>query len=245
MNKIILLSIIAVFLLINCNEKNHSVEKSENKNNNLTDSEKNDGWILLFDGNTLNGWHEFGEKIVGHGWIVDNGEISCIMNEKEHTGDLVTNNTFANFDFICEWKISAGGNSGLFYHIIDDGKYTSTIQTAPEYQLIDDIGFPAKLEEWQKTGANYAMHNVEVNKKLKPVGEWNLSRIVVQDSIVSHYLNGEKILEFKQWTKDWFEKVKNSKWKEYPDYGIHKDGHIGLQSHGSSIWFRNIKIKSL
>ncbi|MBK8946247.1 MAG: DUF1080 domain-containing protein [Ignavibacteriae bacterium] len=228
---------------ISCSQS--EINNPINKKNILTDDEKNEGWILLFDGKTLNGWHEFGKKNVEKGWLIKNGELIAFSDSINHSSDIITDNSFSNFEFVCEWKISIGGNSGIFYHIVENENFTSPIQTAPEYQLIDDIGFREKLEDWQKTGANYALHIPKNNKILKKVGEWNKSKIIVKDSTVEHYLNSEKILEFKQWTNEWNHLVENSKWKDYPNYGLSKEGKIGLQSHGNSVWFRNIKIKKL
>jgi hypothetical protein len=117
-------------------------------------------------------------------------------------------------------------------------------ETGPEYQLIDDAGWPEPLEEWQKTGANYAMHNAE-QKTLHPVGQWNTSRILVKNGHVEHWLNGKKVVEYQLWTDEWREKVKTGKWKDYPGYGSARQGHIALQDHGSPVWFRNIMIREL
>jgi len=121
---------------------------------------------------------------------------------------------------------------------------------APEYQLIDDLRWGeinhAKLEEWQKAAADYAMHLPDSTVKIvKPAGEWNSSRIRFTPDIVEHWLNGAKVLSFKPWTEDWYKRKEAGKWKDYPDYGKYKTGYIGLQAHGSPLWFRNIKIKKL
>ncbi|MFZ1291219.1 MAG: DUF1080 domain-containing protein [Melioribacteraceae bacterium] len=245
-----LFNIFNVFLIIilffSCeNNDQKIIENKIPQNNVLTEQEKLDGWILLFDGNSTNGWHEFGKNKVETGWIVEKGELLAFSDENNKSSDIVSDSIFSNFDLICEWRISKGGNSGIFYHILEGNGFTSPIQTAPEYQLIDDISFPDHLEDWQKTGANYALHIPKENKILKKIGEWNESRIIVKNSLVEHFLNGEKIVEFKRWTNNWKKLVQNSKWKDYPNYGLSKSGKIGLQNHGNSIWFRNIKIKKL
>ena len=111
--------------------------------------------------------------------------------------------------------------------------------------LVDDVGFPTELEEWQKAGANYAMHLASEEKELKPVGEWNTTKIVVNGPHVEHWLNGKKILEFERWTDDWNELKNSGKWKDAPDYGDAKTGRIVIQDHGSVFWFRNIKIREI
>jgi hypothetical protein len=129
--------------------------------------------------------------------------------------------------------------------VLEDPKHHSTYETGPEYQLIDDYGWPDKLEDWQKTGADYAMHLPNVLKKIMPVGEWNTSKIIFNKGHVEHWLNGKKILEFEAWTADWNQKKTAGKWKDYPDYGTAKKGHIALQEHGHKVYFKNVMIREL
>jgi len=234
------------FSIIGCKKIDESKTIIEEKINSLTEQEKTNGWELLFDGKTTNGWHKFNDGEINGGWIAEKGELIALGKGGDIGGDIVSDNEYTNFDLRLEWKISQGGNSGIFYHVKEGEEYKALYSTGPEYQLIDDIGFPQRLEEWQSAGANYAMHLADKGeKKLKMVGEWNTSRIVVKDAIVQHYLNGEKIIEFEQWTKDWYNRKEKGKWKEYKDYARFKTGKIGLQDHGNKIWFRSIKIKSL
>ena len=128
--------------------------------------------------------------------------------------------------------------------VVEDTAFRAVYESGPEYQLIDDHGHPETLEEWQKSGANYAMHTVE-SKILHPAGEWNTARILVDEGHVEHLLNGQKIVEYELWTDDWHERVRAGKWKDFPGYGLSKKGHIALQDHGSFVWFRNIKIREL
>ena len=131
------------------------------------------------------------------------------------------------------------------YHVVEDKKYTAPYQTGPEYQMIDDVGFPQKLEDWQKTGADYAMNVANEKKKLKPVGEWNTSSIIFNKGHVEHWLNGQKIVEFQAWDDKWKKEKAEGKWKDYPDYGMAKTGLIALQDHGNKAYFKNIMIRIL
>lgn len=211
--------------------------------NKLTKNEKQESWRLLFDGKTTKGWRGFKQDTIGEGWVVRDGSLVTLGKGGDLGGDIITEEQFENFELKLEWKISQGGNSGIFFRVIE-GDYSTVYATGPEYQIIDDISFPQKLKNWQTSGANYAMHPPR-NAKIKPVGEWNNSRILVNQSHVEHWLNEVKVVDYTLWTEEWNELVKKSKWKDYPDYGMAKKGHISLQDHGSMIWFRNIKIRVL
>lgn len=203
-------------------------------------------WIKLFDGSSLKGWHGFNKTGTIQNWAIEDGAMVCLGAAADaHGGDIVTDEAYENFELKWEWKISKGGNSGVMYHVLEGAKYQAPYQTGPEYQLIDDIDFPDKLEDWQKTGADYAMHLTNEKKKLKPVGEWNTSKIIFNKGHVEHWLNGQKILEFQAWDEEWTKKKTEGKWKEYPDYGSAKKGLIALQDHGNKAYFKNIMIKVL
>jgi hypothetical protein len=216
----------------------------DGKDNKLTKAEKKAGWVLLFDGKTMTGWRTFKDK-PGNSWEVVNGEMHCkgsVTDKSDKRADLITYKEFDNFELSIDWKIAKAGNSGILYHVTDaeDVPYL----TGPEYQLIDDEGFPEKLEEWQKTGADYAMYTT-TSRPVKPVGQYNNTKIIFNNGHVEHWLNGVKIVEFEAWTDDWNKRKANGKWKNASNYGKFKKGYICLQDHGSEIWFKNIKIKSL
>lgn len=213
--------------------------------NTLSSKEKREGWELLFDGKTTNGWHTYGATGV-KGWAVEQGELIA-LGQTGHEGsahDIVTDREFESFELVLDWKISKTGNSGIFFNVVESPKFKAVYETGPEYQLIDDIGFPAKLENWQMTAANYAMHPPAV-MAANPVGEWNHTRILVNKGKVEHWLNGKKIVAYELWTPEWDEMTRTGKWKDFPNYGRARKGKIALQDHGSQIWFKNIKIKTL
>lgn len=212
--------------------------------NTLTPSEKKAGWKLLFDGKSLNGWRTFKNK-EANSWTVEKGVLYCkgsITDKSDLRSDMITDKQFENFDLSVDWKISPQGNSGILYMVTEEFK--AAYLSGPEYQIIDDLNFPQKLEDWQKTGANYAM-DAAPTAAPRPVGQWNTTRIVVNKGHVQHWLNGKKLLDFQMWTDEWNKKKTEGKWKDAPGYGMSKKGHIGLQDHGSEAWFKNIKIKEL
>lgn len=228
---------LGIFLAVACT---HKID------NRLTNTKLKLGWQLLFDGKTAAGWHTYGADTV-HGWAVENGELIALgqAGREGSANDIVTDREFENFELELDWKISPTGNSGIFFNVVEDpAKYPAVYATGPEYQLIDDVGFPQKLENWQKTAANYAMHPAPAARP-KPVGHYNHTRIVVDKGHVEHWLNGVKVVEYQLWTPEWEALIQTGKWKDYPGYGRAKRGRIGLQDHGSRIWFKNIRIREL
>ena len=216
----------------------------------------NSEWINIFDGTSLNGWRAYNGDKMPPGWMIIDSVLTFttdqIMEEDyDYKGsrDIIYGATeFDNFELYLEWKIPKGGNSGIFYHLKEG--YDGPPEVAPEYQLLDDKNYEEvhnyKLKDWQKTGADYAMHTPDISeKKLNSIGEWNSSRIVFTPKRVDHWLNGRKILSFIPWSDDWYKRRNSGKWRNAPDYAKYKTGFIGLQDHGSNLYFRNIKIKKL
>jgi len=208
--------------------------------NSLTENEKKEGWRLLFNGKNLDGWKTFqGKEITG--WKVIDGVLNNSGIGSDHGGDIVTREKFQRFELYIEWKIAPKSNSGIFFHVNEKiGK--AIYESGPEYQLIDDKGWPDKLNNTQYSGANYAMHAPR-NAVVKSLDEWNQTRIIVDGTHVQHYLNGVKVVDYYLWDHDWKSLKENGKWKDFPYYGMAKKGHIGLQDHGGLAQFKNIKIK--
>jgi hypothetical protein len=209
--------------------------------NMLTESEKKAGWKLLFDGKTTAGWRAFKNKDLDS-WEVVNGELHTKKEGVTNRGDLITKEQYEDFELKVDWKIDKGANSGIIYHTLET--HDISYDTGPEYQIIDDINYSEKLEDWQKSGADYAMH-APSSLMAKPVGQYNQARIVVKGDHVEHWLNGIKVADFHTGTPEW-EKLKQAgKFKDYPDYGTAKKGYIALQDHGGGVFFKNIKIRKL
>ncbi|WP_143308083.1 3-keto-disaccharide hydrolase [Chitinophaga vietnamensis] len=211
----------------------------------ITDAEKAEGWQQLFNGKDKTGWRGYKNKPTDS-WVVEpSGTLHCLgskTDKSDKRADLITDKEFENFELYVDWRLAPQGNSGILYMVTE--QYDAPYLSGPEYQLIDDKGFPEKLEDWQKTGANYAM-NPPLVAASNPIGEWNHTRIIVNKGHVEHWLNDKKVVEYELWTDEWKKHKAEGKWKDAKGYGMSKKGHIVLQDHGSEAWFVNIKLKEL
>lgn len=214
---------------------------NKQKDNTLTEKEKKEGWTLLFDGTTMNGWKAYKNK-ESDGWDVKNGELYCKEEGVSKRADLLTSNKYENYELQIDWKIAPKKNSGIIYMVTEENG--ASYESGPEYQLIDDIGYPGKLSDKQLSGSNYDMHAPSA-KMAKPAGEFNHTRIVINKGHVEHWLNGTKVVDYQLWTPEWEQIKANSKWKNVKTYGMSKTGHIALQDHGGGVAFKNIKLKPL
>ncbi len=236
MKKVSLYVLIAAILLPAC----------QTKQNVLTEAEKATGWQLLFDGQTLDGWRDYNGTGLTAPWVVEDGALAALGKGSDGNGYIVTDKQYENFELVFDWKIAKGGNSGVLYHVVERPQYKVPYVTGPEIQIIDNVGFPEKLEDWQMACADYAMHVADPAKtKLKPAGEWNTMKVVFDNGHVEHWLNGEKVVEFDAWTDDWFKRKNSGKWTDAPEYGLAHRGVFALQDHGDRAWYRNIKVREL
>lgn len=221
------------------------------KHNTLTSKEKSEGWELLFDGKTLNGWRDYNGTALTGPWEVVDGAVQADGKGSDSNGYIVTDKEFANFDLKWEWKISKGGNSGMLYHVVERPDFAVPYVTGPEYQLIDDDNYSEMnggyvLQDWQRCAVDYAMYVPDFEtRNLKPAGQWNQSEIIFDNGHVTYLLNGKVTVEFDAWTPDWFARKESGKWENAPEYGLSPSGVICLQDHGYPAWFRDIKIKEL
>lgn len=190
--------------------------------------------IALFDGKTLHGWSTLNGDPVTKGWEVQDGMLHRI----NRGGHILTEQEFGNFELEFEWKIAKRGNSGVKYRLKKFGRQW----LGCEYQLYDDRGKPGTT---QSTGALYALYAPPKDKPLKPVGEFNTSRILVNDQRVEHWLNGEKIVDAEIGSEDWVNRVARSKFHKYDGFAKTARSKLMLQDHGSEVWFRKITLRPL
>ena len=196
-------------------------------------------WRPLLEEHSASAWRGWKEPGLPAGWQVAGG----VLSKEGAVDDLVTLQSFASFELELEWKIGQAGNSGVFYR--GTREYDHIYWSAPEYQLLDDIHGADNKTRLTCAGAAYAVYP-SPEGHLKPVGDWNTARIVAKGPHVEHWLNGVKLLEYELGSPDWEAKVKASKFKDWPNYGKAKRGHIAMQGdHAGSLAFRNIRIREL
>lgn len=234
------------------NKKQKSRKSSKKTEvNTLSKAEKDEGWILLFDGKTTDQWRGYGKTDFPKGWTINDNAIQCIGSGKGEAGqggDIITKEKYKNFELTLEWKISEGGNSGIFY-LAQEIPGEPIWKSAPEMQVLDNAKHPdAKLgvDGNRQAGSLYDLIPAKP-QNAKPAGEWNTVKIMVYKGTVVHYQNGVKVLEYHLWTDDWKKLVEGSKFPALnPDWAnVPKSGVIALQDHGDDVWYRNIKIKEL
>ena len=216
-----------------------------------TDTDRaEENWIVLFDGTGTDGWRGYGkDKFPEQGWVIENGTLKCIGPAQGVAGgkggDIIYDRKFKDFRLILEWKISEGGNSGIFY--LAEESDSPIWQSAPELQILDNLRHPdARLgkDGNRLAGSLYDLIPA-IPQNSKPAGEWNEVEIMVYQGTVVHRMNGETVLEYHLGTPDWENLVTGSKFKPYQAFGKYRDGYIGLQDHGNDVWFRNIRILEL
>ena len=207
--------------------------------NQLSAQEKSDGWKVLFDGKTTQGWRSFGKTgFPEKGWLVKEGTLELEAGSK--AGDIITEDSYSDFDLVWDWKIQAGGNNGLKYFILEERKEA----VGHEYQMIDDVQ-GRDYGPKHSTASFYDVLPPDPKKPLKAPGEWNRSRVLVQGSHVEHWLNGKKVLEYELGSPEVLAAVQQSKFKKVAGFGTKVKGHILLTYHNDPVSYRNIKIRDL
>jgi hypothetical protein len=199
------------------------------------------GWTVLFDGKSTEHFRGYKQKsFPTNNWKVEDGTLHCLPKGGP---DLVTVEKYESFDLEFEWKVSPGGNSGVMYRVAET--QGAPYQTGPEYQVLDDSKHGDGKNPKTSAGALYALIAPNQAKTLKPVGEWNSSRIVVNKSHVEHWLNGAKVVEYQWGSPEVKDLVAKSKFKGWPTFMGETTGHIDFQAHGQEVWYRNIRVKRL
>ncbi len=225
--RILILLIFVNLFFIHCGSKKENI---------------NEG-VALFNGKNLDGWRFYKSKENNSWEVAEDSSLHCKpFDGNEKRANLITTDQYENFELNWEWKISAQGNSGVMFRVTEE--FDEPYLSGPEYQLLDNIGYPGKVEDFHKTGSDFDMYAAQ-NAKPKSVGEWNSSKIIVNGNHVEYWLNDSKVVEYELGSEDWQKRKADSKWNEAVGYGAAKKGHICLQDHGGEVWFRNIVIKSL
>ena len=239
---------VAALLMMSCKQdaKKESKEQIEPVAQQTPEEPAQDSWEVLFDGSNFDSWHMYNTgQPVSEAWSIEDGAM--VLTPGDAAGNIVTDKEYTNFVLSLDWKISEGGNSGIFWGVIEDEKYNEPYQTGPEIQVLDDERHPdAKAGTTHQSGALYDMVSPS-EKVVKPAGQWNncvveINHITNQGSVS---LNGNKIVEFPVHGEAWEAMIADSKFNGWEGFGMYKTGKIGLQYHGDKVSFRNIKIKEL
>jgi hypothetical protein len=213
--------------------------------NQLTDAEKKDGWVLLFDGTTATSWRGYQKPdLQGLRWKVEDGCLALPPSDGSDTKgsrDIVSKRLYGNFELSWEWRVAPGGNSGVKYLVTEDREAA----IGHEYQIIDDDRHAdAGKRDSRRTGSFYDVLAAPA-AKARPAGEFNQSRILVRGNHVEHWLNGEKILAYELSSDALRKAIADSKFKDMAGFDAAKRGHILLQDHGDAVCFRTLKIREL
>ena len=246
---IILSFILVLGLAASCGSKGKKTEEAA-----ATEQAEaaDEGWTVLFDGTSTAGWRGYGKTTFPEsGWEIEDGTLKCIGSGAGEAGgaggDIIYDKKFGNFELSLEWKISEGGNSGIFI-LGQEIEGEPIYMSSPEMQILDNERHPdAKLGTDGNRMAGSLYDLLPANpQNTKPAGEWNQVGIICYQGTVVFKQNGANVVEFHLWTDAWKNMVANSKFKDWPNFvNPAQEGYIGLQDHGNDVWFRNIKIKEL
>ena len=203
-----------------------------------------EGFTVLFDGSSTDNFRRYnGDAFPDKGWALEDGCIRTIAKTKG-SGDIITKEQYSDFDLRWEWKVAQGANSGVMYRV-EEAKNQPSYKTGPEYQILEDGAHRDGKNPKTSAAALYALIECNADKALKPIGEWNESRLVIKDNKVQHYLNGKVVVEYVWGSDEIKELIAGSKFKNWPEFMSKDKGHIAFQYHNDDVWFRNIRIKDL
>ena len=221
------------------------------KDNKLTRKEKRNGWELLFNGKNFDGWRQCNGTDMPANWEIEDGAMKVFTGEGKNPGQgaggdiLFGEKKFEDFELSIDWKAGDMANSGIFYYVREvPGK--PIYYAAPEIQVLDNENATDNKVASHLAGSLYDMIAADPST-VNPAGEWNTCVIKVNDGKATVSMNGKKVVEYTHWTDEWDKLVQNSKFKNFPGFteGISKEGYIGLQDHGYTVWFKNVKIREL
>jgi hypothetical protein len=226
-----------------------STDTSSAADNALSEAEKAEGFELLFDGKSKDGFHVFNNKTDGSAWRVDNGTLHLDPKEKHDAqttggGDLLSKDEYENFHLKIDWKVDTAGNSGILLYVKEDKKYERSWHTGLEMQVLDNQRHPDSKIIKHRAGDLYDLVTSSP-ETVKPALEWNHVEIVSANGKLEFSLNGTKVVSTTLWNDDWKKMVAGSKFQKWSDFGTFKTGGVGLQDHGDKVWYKNIKIKKL
>ena len=245
--KNIIITIMSILTLSACKtyKTNYSMTQPVERTEEIIETVNN--WITLFDGTSFDHWRGYLSDSMPAEWGIEDGTMVFTPGKKGGK-NIITKEKYTNFVLSLEWKISEGGNSGIFWGVHEDPAYSEAYQTGPEIQVLDNERHPdAKANpKYHQAGALYDMVQ-PIQDVCKPAGEWNECMLKIDhvQNEGSVTLNGTVIVEFPVHGEAWDALVANSKFKDWEGFGKYQTGHIGLQDHSDKVWFRNIKIKKL
>ncbi|MDR2970109.1 MAG: DUF1080 domain-containing protein [Tannerellaceae bacterium] len=223
---------------------------SAQTSNVLTDQEKKEGWVLLFDGKNFDGWRKCNDTGMPANWTIDDNAMKVAGNKQRpgsgQNGDILfAAKKYGDFEISIDWKIQKGGNSGIFYYVVEYPEKPIYF-AAPEVQVLDNWYAGDNKLTNHLSGSLYDILPA-LPQNARPADEWNTIVIRVKDGKATHTQNGVKVVEYELWTPQWYEMIGKSKFKDWEGFknGPAKEGYIGLQDHGYDCWFRNIKIREL
>lgn len=217
---------------------------SGNKQNQLTEQEKKDGWISLFDGISTKGWHLYNKGKVPSSWTVDSGQLICRIDPLLEHDDLLTDNEYENYDLKFDWKISKGGNSGVFINVIERKDLATAWRSGPEYQILDSANVDYAILD-KRSGCLYGFQNQLNPVNANPSGQWNHSEIKQQNGKIEFYLNGILTAKEDFTSQAWKDTVSRTYFKDISAFGKATKGYIALQDWHKEVAFKNIRIKPL
>lgn len=221
------------------------LQSANNKEDEGKKEEK--GWIKMFDGKTLAGWHGYGHNDLHGRWKVADGVLSSdtTVKVKGVNFNLVSDEEYDNFHLKLDWKIAKNGNSGIIFYVHEDtSKYREPYETGLEMQVLDNAGHPDAKIIKHRAGDLYDLISCST-ETVKPAGEWNHAEIICNNGQLDLFLNDTKVVSTVLWTDEWNKMVANSKFKTMKGFGIYKKGAICLQDHGDNVSYKNIMIKKL